>query len=299
MRIMGSPLRQGAQVQKYQLSSRGKIQADSSYSLNNSLKSIENRESLKRAILTPLFFQGVRFGRSRNPFHLDEFTDVDTLTVDEIISALKNPQDRKHLSHFNPLYQNRPELQKALSLEPLHFSMPVKPVYVDWGYAASASWNKPLTTAGLFSCTALVLLNPKTRSHFLAHVFPSTSVEEIHQRVSEFLGPTGLNTNSENTSGKNVTGHDDVQVFLVTGLLDDYELGVSQIKQALQRVHPTVNSKLKYLKFDPEKDLLGVTLYQGKMYRCEWDHLTLPSKKLGDYGVKSYLKPLEFPKTLN
>jgi hypothetical protein len=214
----------------------------------------------------------------RNPFAVSD-DQVASVSVQEIFTAFGEPSHRASLANEYAPYRARMAQLAAIPLRQ-DYAGPVGQ-YVDWGRFASSAWDKPLGTGALFSCSALVLIDPIRQRHWMAHVFPGTRTTEIAQAIQEFAGDAA----------------GDLQAIAIPGLLEDVRSSLNPIESALEaafRDRPTA-PPLTYAAFDPAQDVPGVLIWQGELYAFSPAHAVPPwTKRIQDYnGYRARLLKLD------
>lgn len=225
-----------------------------------------------------------------NPFALG-YNQEGLVTVRTLLASLRKPEHRRALEREYGGYwyrqiNQKPNIPVAAFSQCPSQATPAR--YVDWGTYQTAPWGTPLATAGLFSCSALVLVNPYTQTQFLAHPFPATSASRLDEVIQGFLGPT--------------PPPGPIQAWIVPGLLEDSDWSANRLKDALENADTSQTFQAKkfqarmfqisYAHFDPISSALGCTVHQGKLYEFnESATVDIPlSKTLKDYdGFKTQL----------
>lgn len=220
-----------------------------------------------------------------NPFALG-YNQEGLVSVGTLLASLWKPEHRRVLEREYGGYWYRQINQKP-NIPVASFSQcppqatPAR--YVDWGTCQTAPWDTPLATAGLFSCSALVLVNPYTQTQLLAHPFPATNPGRLVEVIRGFLGPT--------------PPPGPIQAWILPGLLEDSDWSANRLKDALEvagapQTFQANAFQVGYAHFDPASSALGCTVHQGKLYEFnESTTVGIPlSKTLKDYdGFKTQL----------
>jgi hypothetical protein len=235
----------------------------------------------------------------RNPFRVSE-TETQTLTVHEILQGLTQPQYRRSLYPEAIGYWQR-GLQRAQQYpSQTCFLSPASTLsentqYVDWGTYRIAPQSTPLMTAGLFSCSALILQNPNNQTHLLMHPFPSTNLTEIQEILQTFMNP-----NKDALTNRPIQAA--IKAIIVPGLLEDANWSAQRLEEAVQSASQRLGIPVQteWACFNPEESLLGVyshlekiadipaSRYQSALFPLTAD---LQQKTLSAYeGAKTHMK---------
>lgn len=214
--------------------------------------------------------------RRNNPFQADD-VDIPRLTVSTILEAFQRPEDRKALALELQAYQSRLQNFKA---QPITLDYPeTAPVqkvpFIEWGHYQASSWDQPLATAGMFSCSTLVAIDPVRKQHFLAHVFPNSNLQQVAGALKSFIQTPG----------------DSLQLIAVPGILDDFWRSMDRIREGLRAIDPSLVQRITYAGVDPNQDIPGLILWQGQLYRYSLTQAPPPSRQLSEFGMKDTLKP--------
>ena len=127
-------------------------------------------------------------------------------------------------------------------------------MHVDFDEHAEASFDVPLATVGLATCSALAIQDPRLKSHYLAHVMASTKVPSLVRAIHAFYPDR----------------HDELEIYVLPGELQGNrttaDWSLSNIYSAL--VFIGLAERARLLRPTDGQRYPSLLLHQGQLYDC-------------------------------
>lgn len=173
--------------------------------------------------------------------------------VDRILSS-----DVFELNSRPPLiYWNRVGFQFAASSPLKTFKPPIikmkgksTPADGCGGYWLKASLKTPLSTSGVHNCAVCVLVNSKTKEHFLYHVYVGSPVDLISDTI------------------KKVMGKDFDKAFIVPGHVSGTQTTSCNILEAVKKLNPCAVVEYRHVN---KSDTPEIVAYKSEMFEIPFN----------------------------